>query len=550
MSVVTATIKSEGKEMRGEFELLSIDVTHEFNKIPTAELKFIDGDVSKKEFKILDDTSFAIGKKIDISLKYEDKPNEEVKVFRGIVTNKLLELNRKEPTLTIELSDVVIKMNSHRKNAVYHQKKDHEIIASMLQPYGVSSKKVEDTTVSHQQMIQYYVTDWDFMLSRAEANAQLVSVALGEISVFQPKLKGPKHSLELGSHEIYDFDLQINGSHQYKEITAVGWDVGAQKSTKVSKNETFNISSKGQDVTSISKAFGTKEMTLVHGVPTIANELETWSNAQQLKSSLSFIKGWIKIPGTGKIKVGDTLEIKEFSKTLSGNNMVSAVRHEVTVMGWCTHLQIGMDACWFTSSSKVMDAPAAGLLPGVNGLQIGVIQPLAKDPDNLNRIKVMIPAFGDQQNTVWARLTTLDAGVGRGTFFLPQPGDEVIIGFLNDDPRHAMIMGSVYNPKNKPPVSFDTHPTSKGIFTESKYQLFFDEEEKCITIATSEQNKITIDEKQQRIELADSHGNQIELSKQGINILSANNCKIQSKGDLKIEAGGGIEIKGNTVDVI
>ncbi|WP_024768086.1 type VI secretion system tip protein VgrG [Aquimarina macrocephali] len=550
MSVVTAIIKSEGKEMNGQFELLSIDVAHEFNKIPTAELKFIDGDIAKKEFKILDDTSFAIGKKIDIALKYEDKPNEEVKVFRGIVTNKLLELNRKEPTLTIELSDVFIQMNSHRKSTVYHQKKDHEIITSILEPYGFSSKKVEDTTVSHQQMIQHYATDWDFMLSRAEANAQLVSVVLGEISIFQPELKDTKHSLEVGSHEIYDFDLQINGNHQYKNIVAVGWDLSTQKSTKSTKSKNFNLSSKGQDIDSISKALGTKEMILAHGIPTISNELETWSNAQQLKTSLSYIKGWIKIPGTGKIKVGDTLEIKEFSKTLSGNNIVSGVRHEVTTMGWCTYIQIGMDACWFIDANKVIDTPAAGLLPGVNGLQVGIIQPPAKDPDNLNRIKVMIPAFGEKQNTVWARLTTLDAGVDRGTFFLPQSEDEVIVGFLNDDPRHAIIMGSVYSPKNKPPISFDTHPKSKGIFTKSKYQLFFDEEKECITIATSEKNKITIDEKQQRIELADSQGNQIELSKKGINILSANDCKIQSKGNLKIEAVGAIEIKGNTVDVI
>ena len=118
MSVVTAIIKSEGKEISGTYELLSIDVLHAFNKIPTAELTYIDGDISKKEFQILDGTSFAIGNTIDIGLKYEEKASEEVNVFSGIVTNKLLELNSKEPTLTIELSDLTIKMNSHRKNAV------------------------------------------------------------------------------------------------------------------------------------------------------------------------------------------------------------------------------------------------------------------------------------------------------------------------------------------------------------------------------------------------------------------------------------------------
>ena len=549
MSVVTAIIKSEGKEISGTYELLSIDVLHAFNKIPTAELTYIDGDISKKEFQILDGTSFAIGNTIDIGLKYEEKASEEVNVFSGIVTNKLLELNSKEPTLTIELSDLTIKMNSHRKNAVYTNKKDSEIIKRILKQNGLTGKAIAATSVTQPQMVQHYTTDWDFMVSRAEANAQLVRVTDGEVSVVEPKLEKPTLSLELGSDENYDFDLQISGNHQYQQVRSLAWDIRKQNLTKPIKSKTYDLGSKGQDIDSITKALGTEEMTLMHGVPAASNELSAWSNAQQLKSELSFIKGWIKVPGTGKVQVGDTLEIKDFGKVFSGKNMVSAVRQEVTVHGWCTHLQIGMDPCWFTASPKVMDTPAAGLLPGVNGLQIGIVQPIDKDPDNLHRIKVIIPAFGERQ-TVWARLTTLDAGADRGTFFLPQPGDEVIVGFLNDDPRHAIVMGSVYNPINRPPLPFDTHPRSKGIFTQSKYQLFLDEEKQCITIATSDKNRITIDEKQKHIKLSDSHGNQIELSEKGIGMASAKDCKITSKGNIKIEANGSVAIKGKTVDVI
>ncbi len=549
MSVVTTIIKSEGKEISGTYELLSIDVLNEFNKIPTAELTFIDGDISKKEFQILDGTSFTIGNNIDISLKYEGKANEEVKVFSGIVTNKLLELNSKEPTLTIELSGFAVKMNSHRKNAVYTNEKDSDIIKRIVKQNGLQVKTIETTWVTQPQMIQHYTTDWDFVVSRAEANAQLVSVVNGEVSIFQPKLREPVLSLELGLDEIYDFDLQINGNHQYQQVQSVAWDVSQQHVTQRVGSTKYNLSSKGQDIDSITKALGTQEMTLTHGVPLPSDELTAWSNAQQLKSKLSFIKGWIKIPGTGKIEVGDTLEIKDFSKTLSGKNIVSAVRHEVTVHSWYTHLQIGMDPCWFTATPKVMDTPAAGLLPGVNGLQMGIVQPIDKDPDNLHRIKVTIPVFGEKQ-TVWARLTTLDAGANRGTFFIPQPGDEVIVGFLNDDPRHAIIIGSVYSSINKPPLPLDAHSQSKGIFTQSNYQLFLDEEEQCITIATSDKNRITINEKQKHIKLSDSHGNQVELSKNGIDILSAKDCKITSKGDVKIEANGSVAIKGKTVDLI
>jgi len=549
MSVVTAIIKSNGTEMSGEYELLSIDITHEFNKIPTAELRFIDGDISKKEFRILDDGFFDLGKNINIALKYEEKPNEEAKVFSGIVVNKTFELISSNPTLTIELSDIAIKMHSHRKNKIFTKSEDKQIFRSLLKQNNLKEGTIEPTLVTHPQMVQYYVTDWDFMVSRAEANAQLVSVYDGKVSVFKPRIKAPTHTLELGLNETYDFELQICADQQYDTIQTIAWDVNNKKVTEPMQGVGFKISQKSHDINKIASAVGKEKATLINMVPTTSAELKLWSSAQVLKSRLSLIKGWIKIPGKGEIKVGDTVDIKDFSKNFSGKNIVSAIREEVTVCGWDTHIQIGMDPAWFTSSPKVIDTPAAGLIPGVNGLQIGIVQPLEKDPDNLHRIKVSIPAFGEKQ-TVWARLSTLDAGENRGTFFIPQADDEVIVGFLNDDPRHAIIMGSVHNPANKPPIPIATNPQSKGIFTQSKYQLFLDEKEQCITIATSDKNRITIDEKQQCIALSDNQGNQIELSKEGINILSAKDCQIQSKGNLKIEANGSVEIKGKTVDII
>jgi len=549
MSVVTAIIKSEGKEMKGEYELLSIDIMHEFNKIPTAELKFIDGDIPKKEFRILDDTFFELGKNIQIALKYEEKASEETKVFSGIVIHKTFELRGTEPTLTIELSDVAIKMNSHRKNKVFTKSEDKQIFKSLLKQNGLKEGTIAPTLITHPQMVQYYVTDWDFMVARAEANALLVQVYDGEVSIFKPKFETSQNKLELGLHEVYDFELQISAEQQYDTVQTMAWDVNKKKATKPAQGTDFKVSQKGHDIKKIANAIGKEKATLMHIVPTTAKELKLWSSAQVLKSRLSLIKGWIKISGTGKLKVGDTLEIKDFSKTFSGKNIVSAIRHEVTTSGWDTHIQMGMDACWFTASSKVMDTPAAGVLPGINGLQIGIVQPAEKDPDNLQRIKINIPAFGTEK-TIWARLSTLDAGENRGTFFIPQTGDEVIVGFLNDDPRHAIIMGSVYNPVNKIPISLDKNPKSKGIFTQSNYQLFLDEKEQCITIATSDKNQIIIDEKQQCITLSDSHGNQIEMSKKGIDILSAKDFQIKSKGNLKIEADGSVEIKGTTVDII
>lgn len=550
MSVVTVTIKSEGKEMNHEFGLLSIDISKEFNKIPTAELMFIDGNIATKSFRILEDESFEIGKTIEIALRYEGDAKNEKQVFTGIVVNKLFELNTTGPTLTIELSDIAIKLNSHRNNLVYSNKKDSDIIKNTIKQNGLAVGVVEATQVQHTQMVQYYATDWDFMISRAEANAQFVSVNDGKVSVFQPKVKQEVISLELGLDEIYDFDLQLNATNQYKEVTATSWDISKQDFTKSIKGDEYKLHQKGTDISKAASALGTSIKPLINTAHLEPRELKAWSDSQVLKSRLSFIKGWIKIPGRANLNVGDTIAIKGMSTVFSGKNVISGVRHEVTVNNWSTHLQIGVEMCNFSSKRDIQDTPAAGLLPGINGLQIGVIKALDKDKENLFRVKVFIPAFGANQNTVWARLSTLDGGLQHGTFFIPEVGDEVIVGFLNDDPRHAIILGSVYGPKNKPPLDFQEHKHSKGIFTKSGYQLILDEAAQEITIATSAKNKIIINEKSDVIAVSDTNGNAIELSKNGIRIDSAKDCEITSKGNLSLTAKGKVSIEGKSVELI
>ena len=68
-------------------------------------------------------------------------------------------------------------------------------------------------------------------------------------------------------------------------------------------------------------------------------------------------------------------------------------------------------------------------------------------------LKVLLPGIDAKKGTIWARLASPDAGNERGFFFRPEPGDEVVVGFFNDDPRQAVILGAVYGAKNKPPRS-------------------------------------------------------------------------------------------------
>src|SRR3954451_10128460 len=126
MSIPIVHITSNGKLISETYKLLYIDVKTEYNRIPYAELGFIDGDLAKQEYKISESADFEPGKEIEIKLGYNGtKPADKPQVvFKGIVLKHSLQLNQGGCILVAELSDAAVKMTFGRKSKVFENIKD------------------------------------------------------------------------------------------------------------------------------------------------------------------------------------------------------------------------------------------------------------------------------------------------------------------------------------------------------------------------------------------------------------------------------------------
>lgn len=550
MGVVTVTIKCNGRAIKPEYELLYIDVSHEFNRIPTAELGYIDGDVANQSFPISDGPEFKPGSQVEIKLRYEETGQTDKTVFKGIVVKQGLQMNSDGCVLVAELSDESIKMTTTRKSAVFVDMKDSDVIKKLVSSYGLKNGKSAATKVSHKKMVQYNATDWDFMLSRAEVNALLVSVSAGAVSLIAPSISGAaKHKYEFGISEILDMTLEVDARSQVGAVQTISWDAKKQALTNPVKGQEFKLNQGDITPGSLAKVVSGDDEILVAGVGFETQEAKAWADARMMRSRLSMLRGRLRIYGTPDLEVGDLIELGGVGSRYSGKAMVTAVRHVVNSDGWETHVQFGLDAEPFARHTNIVDAKASGLLPGVNGLQIGIVTG-ALDPDDENRIEVKIPAVDAKNGLVWARLAMPDAGNKRGVLFRPEASDEVILGFLNDDPRQAVIIGSLYSSANKAPFKAEDKNPEKGIVTRSGMKLVFDDEKKLLTILTSEKNVITINEQDKFIELKDANNNIVKMSSDGITMESGKDFIIKSKGDVKIQATGAVEVKGAKIDVI
>jgi uncharacterized protein involved in type VI secretion and phage assembly len=149
-------------------------------------------------------------------------------------------------------------------------------------------------------------------------------------------------------------------------------------------------------------------------------------------------------------------------------------------------------------------------------------------------------------------VATLDAGDGRGTYFRPEIGDEVIVGFLDSDPRHPVVLGMCHSSAKPSPELAQDDNHHKGYVSRSKIRLTFDDDKKVVVLETPAGNKITLSEEDQAISVVDQNGSSIKLEAAGITIESANALTLKAASqvtlqgsDVVIQSDANLALKGS-----
>lgn len=215
-----------------------------------------------------------------------------------------------------------------------------------------------------------------------------------------------------------------------------------------------------------------------HGGKLSQPELQAWADGRLLKERLAKVRGRAKFQGFAGVMPGKVIEIDGIGERFEGKLYVSGIRHSFAKGNWETDVQLGLNPDLFAETYNVRPLPASGLLPAISGLQIGIVTVLENDPDGEDRIKVRLPMISTSEEGIWARIATLDAGKERGTFFRPEIGDEVIAGFLNDDPRYPVILGMCHSSAKPAPEPAKDDNHRKGYVSREKMKFTFDDEKK------------------------------------------------------------------------
>ncbi|BAY23215.1 hypothetical protein NIES2100_29790 [Calothrix sp. NIES-2100] len=545
-NVATFTLLSEGKDITNEYTVLSLTVNRAVNRVPTAKVVLRDGATAEETFAASEAPDLIPGKEVEIAIGYDGK---DKRMFKGLIVKHAIKVGANGDSLLIlDCKDVATKLTIGRHSRYFTEVKDSDAIAQIISSYSGISSKVEATKVKHPEIVQYYATDWDFILSRAQINGQIVLADKGKLQVKAPNTSGsPLVTLTYGGN-LLEFEAEMDARNQYQAVKATAWSYTDQTLVEEEGSEP-NIDKQGNlSGKTLANAIALSTWELRHSGRIQQPELKAWADAQLLKSRLAKIQGRVKTVGYPDAKPDALIELKGLGKRFNGLAYVSGVRHEMIGGAWYTHMQLGFAPQWFYQETDIVDKQASGLLPGVNGLQIGVVVQLQGDPNGEDRILVKAPIIDSQSEGIWSRIATLDAGKNRGSFFRPEIGDEVILGFLNDDPRDPIVLGMLNSSAKPAPLKAADENHHKGFFTRSQMKVSFDDEKKIITLETPGGNKIIISDEDKGITLKDQNGNTMTMNDRGITMKSPKDITLEATGKLTLKATQDTSIEGLNVN--
>lgn len=578
----------EGKLIDESYTPLHVVIGKLPNKIAYAKLTIQDGDVAQQDFPISNEEVFEPGKFVTIKM---GDVNKVETAFSGVIVKHGLKVKKgRKSLLNIDCRDLSVLMTSQRKNKYFAEEiTDSDAIKELVKSYKkdgkklIGTKEVEDTEVEHEGLVQFDVTDWDFILKRANALGQLVYTHNNTLITTTPSIADEANYVVEWGDTIVDFEAEMDARNQFQEVELNTWEPSKQELFKedVNKLDGIKLESPGDlDNKTLAQLFNNEGLSLFYHGQLNNGDQKSVVESALIRSKLSRIKGRVSIAQSTLIEPRKTLELKGVGDRFNGKTYITGVRYEFTKNVWKTDVQFGLDEEW---SARIYEAQKndSRQIPGKTGLYIGIVTQV-DDETGEDRIRVNIPAIDPKGNGVWARMSRPDAGDHRGVFFLPEEKDEVLVGFLNGDPRYPTILGMLHSSAKPAPKKAEKKDNLKGIYTKAGSRIEFDDKARTITIQSLSENEansledfrsgqpdqksnhtIILNDKDASIVVQDKNENSITLNTSEIRlkgkdkiVLEAPEVMIEAATNFEVTSGksalksnGDTTIKGNPINL-
>ncbi|MEP0961922.1 MAG: type VI secretion system tip protein VgrG [Roseobacter sp.] len=541
------TIKIDGKAIPDQLLVQSIRVLHELNRIPEATFTVLSNAPLAVDFDALDMPEFSLGGAVEIAGFYGD--GDEQLLFKGIIVTNRVRLDGQRGTqMELTCRHKAIALTEVRSSQPYQDMTDSDVMKEIITGAGLTAD-VEAIKQSQPLNLRIGATDWDFLRLLADRNGQVLALEEDKIEAKPPTTPPTPVLTVTTGDDVLELDISVDAHRMIGSSETRSWSESEQKVLDGSSNSSSLTLPGNTSAKNIAKVLSARTHVSSTAREYSEVELGDLADARMSRAVLGAVRGTIKFQGSGAIKPMNMIEIMGLGHRFGGTGFVTAVEQKIEGGKWSTQVRLGLPQDW-TSDSMGLAAPAAeALTTPIYGLQVGKVLKLFDSEKGTQCIQVKLPMIGSPEGAeVWARFASPYAADGFGIQFLPEIGDEVLVGFLNADPNAPVVVGSLHNAKAMRPTKVgDDENNIKTIKTRSELQLTFDDENMIITAETPAGQMIVMDDTAKEVRIEDVNGNSIVMDSSGITLKSDKDITLSAGGKVTAEATADAMVKGLNV---
>jgi len=432
-----------GAKLDAKFQdvLLEVKVRDTLTMPDSATVRFTDpqGDFVDDLIK-----KFAIGTDIEIKSSAATQQTTS-RIFKGQVVAYEPDFGQDGAEITVRALDKGHKLQRVRKVRTFQQVSASDIVNKIVSEAGLTSE-VDSTNVVYEFFQQSAETDWELLTRLARDHGYRFFVEDSKLHFKKAdSTEGSALALKWQDNLI-SFRPRVSGIQQVDTVNVRSWDPESKQNVNGSASGGASTSKPGVQRSKIAADSGGGTTLIADRAPATASEANAIAKAALAARAEAFVEAEGLAFGHPDIKAGREVKIDGVGTQLGGTYIVSSSTHVYRgKTGYRTGFQIsGM------SERGLLDL----LQPPVqhdwsSNLVVGVVTN-NNDPDQRGRVRVKYPSLSDSEESAWAQIASVSSGNQRGLMMLPQPDEEVIVGFEHGDARRPIVLGSLFNGKDKP----------------------------------------------------------------------------------------------------
>ncbi len=452
------------------------DITYESNADAADMFRIT---LSNADLSLTDSALFDVGKKVEVYMGYV---NDLHPMMLGEITAVSPSFPAGgSPTMAVTGYDLSHRLRHNRPERFTFKYVNDSAIAALIAAENLLIPIVDPAPTPPRESVQQTGSDWAFLTELAERNFFRVKVDWDRLLFQFPRPQLEQVVLEWGKN-LSSFSPRLSTSGQFGIGVIRGYDYSlAQKIVSI-----LPAVALGEDLDNIIEKLGSAvlDQLVSFGRYVVRDKpVENYLDAAQLAKSLliqllqGMYEGAGSCIGIPQLKAGEQINIQGVGKRFGGVYTLTKATHTINGSGYQTSFEISQkyQGSFLGRLRRTLsDAPNPNEQETVKGPIVGIVENNV-DPEGLGRLQLSFPTLSDTNLSAWARMVNMGGGSSRGTFWLPEIRDEVLVVFEQGNINRPLVLGGLWNGTARPPLVNAGINAQKRITTRSGMFIEFDD---------------------------------------------------------------------------